>query len=164
MGYSWTSIGTGSTIRITEFNEFKTNIDSLYGDLELDAPTWTYLPVVAKDVGVDSILKETRTKTDYADDQNYCRNDNATHDATIHVDENTGYNYGYETGVDEAYNNAEDTGENIGHDATYDGTVYNSHYPYADSDYDLSHDDTVESGDNINDDASVNDPYNGTFT
>jgi len=122
MGFDWTSIGTGSTIRVTEFNEFKTNVDTLYGDLELDAPSWTYLPVAASDVGIEGILKEVRTKTDYADDMNSCRNDNVSHDATV------------------------DTGDDVTDHATYDGTVDTGDETGVDNSYDVDYKATYDFG------------------
>lgn len=164
MGYSWTSISTGDIIRASHFNEFKTNIDSLYSDLELPAPSWTYLPVAAKDIGINERLKEVREKVDYADDMNYCRNDNTSHDINVDNSEHSSYCTGYNYGVDGAYDSGINSGDDAGYDITDNGIVYNAHYPYADSDHDWSHDDYVATGNNVGDDNGVNYTHHATFT
>ena len=151
MGFSWTNIVQYVTeVKAAHINQVKTNVDSVYTDLELSAYNWLYLPVSVGDEMQHEDFKEMRDAIDYADDMNYCRSHNASymgtdytdHRGTVYTGENTGYDSGYLAGVDGNY------------DSGYDS----AHKSYAKA--------SVQSGDNthhLTDDKKSNFPsYNKT--
>lgn len=145
MGFSWTNIIQHETeIAAAHINQVKTNVDSVYTDLELPAYGWAYLPVSVGDEIQHEDFKELRYAIDYADNMNYCRSHNVSYmgadDAvargTVYTAQNSGYDSGYKAGVDSNYDSGVDgsyqsgveTYHNSGFDSYDRSSVLSGHY------------------------------------
>ena len=152
MGFSWTSILVGDIELDDIIDEIQTNIETVYSDLLLGAPSWTNLPVNAGDFVKNAQFVEIRNKVDYADDMNYCRQHNAAHDSTFDNDINTGVdsgdNIGYDASYDLSYDSSHDKSEDASAISGYDSIDYGSNYSTDDAGYDSSDDIGAKSGDN----------------
>jgi len=146
MGYTWTSVSAGDKILADHWNEIKTNLDSLYSDLDLNTRNWVNFPVSQGSLIKYDHLSELRDATDYADDQNYCRD----HDATYNVTVNDGEDATYNSGDKGTYNNNANSGVDNDHHSTYKGTV-NSTYHSSDkgADHDSGHNSVDRAHDNV---------------
>lgn len=169
MGFSWTPLVQFVTeIKAAHQNQIKTNIDTVYTDLELSAYGWAYLPVNIGDEILHEHHKEMRDAIDYADDMNYCRAHNTGYDgaddavdrATVYSGQNTGYDSGYQAGVDEGhkysvdndYHSSYHSGQKSGYDSSYNAGVDSSNYITHKSGFESN----VQSGEN----GSYNLDYN----
>jgi len=129
MGYSWTPINVGDYIKAAHFNEIKDNLEDLYEDLQLAPPSWTYFPVSPGQYIKADHIQELRDKTDYADDMNYCRQENTAKYSTDKSSDEGSYHNDLHSGVDNSYKGTVKSDYNPGHDGSYDSSVddgYNS--------------------------------------
>ena len=128
MGYSWTSISKGDKILTDHWNEIKNNLDDLYSDLQLSSWDWEYFPVSLGSLIKYDHLSELRDATDYADDQNYCRDHNGTYNVTVLDGEDVSFLSGdfgtYYNNQHTTYKNDHNTGYDSGDDSTYESSHY----------------------------------------
>jgi len=135
MGFSWTEIVQYETeIAAAHINQVKTNVDSVYADLELPAYNWAYLPVGVGDEIQHEDFKEMRDAIDYADNMNYCRShdvsymgaDDAVARGTVYTSQKSGYDSGYKAGVDGNYDSGIKSGYNSGYNSGDQNTYRSS--------------------------------------
>lgn len=128
MGFSWTNIIRYVTeIAAAHINQVKTNVDSVYTDLELTAYNWLYLPVSVGDEIQHEDFKEMRDAIDYADNMNYCRSHDVSYmGADDAVARRTVYT-GEKTGVDSTHRATVYSGQNSGYDSWYKSAYKNDH-------------------------------------
>jgi hypothetical protein len=117
MAFAWSALGAGSPIENEDYNEIKTNLDTVYtlwvfrvpGAPVLDGQycrSRTEMPSHPR--------KPTDTDvTDYADN-NWCPTHNITHNASVYTSQNTTYNATNNATVDAADNAAVYTGRTRG--------------------------------------------------
>jgi len=161
MGFSWTPIEVGDEILAAHINEVKTNLDSLYDDLQLSHYNFVELPVNVGDEIKRDQFNEMRAATDYADDMNYCRAHKATYHGTVDNDVNTGvdntdkigYDSSYDSGYDSALDGTVDGTDDYGYDGSYNsGVDNNEHRTYYSSykdEYLSGEDSPVDGSENI---------------
>ena len=142
MGFSWTNIIRHETeVAAAHINQVKTNVDSVYTDLELSAYNWLYLPVGVGDEIQHEDFKEMRDAIDYADNMNYCRShdvsymgaDDEVARGVVYTAQNSGYDSGYKAGVDGAYRATVYSTQKSGYDSSYNYAVDNDHNSGVDS-------------------------------
>ena len=119
MGFSWTAINIGDEITAAVIAEMRTHLNTLYGNLDLDEYSWTIIPVQNQIIPATQYT-EFKTATDNAEDQNYCRTHNATHDS--------GYNVTHDTTLYADHDSGHLNDHNTGHNVTHDSSVNSSQY------------------------------------
>jgi len=118
MGFIWVEgIAVGDSIDAADYNEVKTNVDTLYTDLGKNypgcvGPGWVIMPVAADDGILTSQSTELRNRIDWIED-NKCGADQVAHNLPVDAGENVGVNVGADSGA----NTGEDVGENVGANA-----------------------------------------------
>jgi len=134
MAFSWTTIDDGTIITSAQWDEIKTNVDTLTSNLGIAAYTWSELPVTA-DVNTPDIpdLQELRNALDYVNDNNTCSSYNAALDSTV--------NSGRDISVNNSVYSSRDSSENSTVNLSLYSTVYN---PHCSTNY-SSRDSTVDS-------------------
>lgn len=164
MGFDWTAITQNVTIILAAHqNEIRTNINTVYDDLELDHYAWVYLPVDIGEEIDDADFQEMRDAIDFADEQNTCRNhdvaydldDNAIaetgDDGIVHTGADSNYNPGYDgtnnPGVDTDYDSSVDGTNRVGVDTGHDSTVYSGEDSGVDNGHEASAVGTYDTGD-----------------
>lgn len=167
MGFGWTAISVGDVLLDDIIDQIQTNVNTVYSDLELSEYSWLELPVDAGDEIDDADFQEIRDAIDYADDQNSCRNHDASYNAADNATAKSGDDATAYTGVDNPHNstvygsqdNGYDSSYNNGVDAAHDSSVQGTNR----SGVDTGHDSTVHSGEDSGVDSSHEASAVGTY-
>ena len=146
MGFTWTEISIGDEITAAVIAEMRTNLNTLYGNLDLAAWIWSNIPVQDKIIPATQYT-EFKDVTDNADDQNYCRTHyathdssyNVTHDTTLYADHDTTHLNDHNTG----HNSGQDSSINSNNLSGYNGTNlsfdYAPNYQFVNGGHNTSH-------------------------
>lgn len=129
MAFSWISVTGGTEITSAQWNEVKTNTDTLISNLGIAAYSWSEMPVtqnVSKPDVADT--QELRNALNYAHNNNTCSSENATYDSGNNgVDDSLIYNL-----HNTALHSSEDSNVLDTVQTQHDN---NEHYSYDSTDY-----------------------------
>jgi len=133
MAFSWTTVNDGTVISGAQWNEVKTNADTVISNLGIAAYSWSELPVTQ---GVSKFepaeVSDLRAALDYAHDNNTCSAENASHNTTVDATDDTSVNAVDDTTVQSVNYVGDDVGDNVtynlGEDAVVNGPVYVAEY------------------------------------
>ena len=120
MGFAWTAINVGDEITATVIAEMRTHLNTLYGDLDLSEYSWTNIPVQDQIIPATQYT-EYKEVTDNADDQNYCRTHNITHDSS----QNITHDNSLYSDHDSSHLNDHNTGVNSGQNSSLNSNLSN---------------------------------------
>jgi hypothetical protein len=126
MAFSWSSLSAGDPIEASDFNEVKTNLDSIFTALGISPdPAWTgEWDLQAGDSIKSAHAQELRDKTDYADN-NWCTTHYATHKTTHQTTHYSSHLNGYNNGYKSTHYSSNLATHNSGYESTDNGTHNN---------------------------------------
>jgi len=158
MGFAWTAISIGDEITAAVIAEIYTNLNTLYSNLSLSIHSWTKIPTQNEIIPATQFT-EFKDVTDNAEDQNYCRTHNATHDSsrnathdttlysdhdvTLYSDHDTTVNSGHDSSIQSDNYIGYDGGVNTTAKYGHNNQVYDGWHPSHLSGHYLSADDYV---------------------
>ena len=123
MAFTWRSLSAGDSIENEDFNEIKTNMDTIYTSMGISrpgctGPGWTLLPVSDGGAITSAQMQQIRDVIDYAD-TNSCPANNGAYNTYVYSGQNAI--------VDSSYNGYVDGSDMATYCSTHRATVWSSY-------------------------------------
>jgi len=151
MAFSWTTVNDGTVITAAQWNEVKTNADTVISNLGIAPYGWSELPVTQEvDKFEPAEVTDLRDALDYAHDNNTCSAENVAFDSGVELGDDVSVDAGDDITVLIGHKSGNDASDNsaalVGDDGTirssYDASINSTRYVTYKSDYNS----TVKSG------------------